>query len=102
MAGPPSARPVTVAGRKGWSAFLGKVDLLGDRAFAVLNRFVIAVTLPVLKFRTLVATGLFVALPRSAAAPISISRVVGVKLVALPRATAMMVAQPTSVAPQRL
>lgn len=33
--------------------YLGRIDLLGARAFEVLNRFVIAVTLPVLTFRTL-------------------------------------------------
>ena len=31
----------------------GRLDVLGDRAFEVLNRFVIVVTLPVLTFRTL-------------------------------------------------
>lgn len=36
--------------------FLGRIDVLGDRAFQVLNSFVIAVTLPVLTFRTLAKT----------------------------------------------
>lgn len=31
----------------------GRVNVLGDRAFEVLNRFVIAITLPILTFRTL-------------------------------------------------
>lgn len=35
---------------------LGKIDFLGNRAFEVLNRFVIAVTLPALTFRTLAKT----------------------------------------------
>lgn len=41
---------------------LGRIDLLGENGFHVLNRFVLSVTLPVLTFRTLAMTdpaGLF-------------------------------------------
>lgn len=51
---------------------LGRIDLLGPRAFEVLNRFVIAVTLPVLTFRTLAGTD-----PADLATPSMIAAVLG-------------------------
>jgi len=51
---------------------LGRIDLLGARAFEVLNRFVIAVTLPVLTFRVLAKTS-----PADLAAPTMIVAVLG-------------------------
>lgn len=51
---------------------LGRIDLLGPRAFEVLNRFVISVTLPVLTFRTLAKTS-----PADLMAPTMIAAVLG-------------------------
>ena len=44
----------------------GRYDILGDRAFEVLNRFVIAITLPVLTFRSIAHMD-----PRNLAVPAS-------------------------------
>ncbi|MCP1471750.1 hypothetical protein J3E64_003463 [Sphingobium sp. OAS761] len=45
----------------------GRYDILGDRAFEVLNRFVIAITLPILTFRSIAHMD-----PRSLAVPVMI------------------------------